>query len=169
MYFRQFEHQNNAIGSDRVLCLLRKEVCFETGFSLAVFSKTALFRGRHEHTHKKRKPRSMVRNVLNTRHYCIPDRALPDLADPAVSPQHGLGPHHLAGPVPPHLEDPVGEEPAGPGSEPDALLLQRQSHSAERLPAQRHPHFPGGSVAVCSPHPHRTCCAQGGSSIGQVV
>ena len=92
------------------------------------------------------------------------DCALPDLADPAVPHQHGLGTHHLAGPLSAHLEDPVGEEPAGPGPEPDALLLQWQSHRAEGLPAQRHPHLPGGGVTVRSPHPHRTRCAEGGSA-----
>ena len=38
--FCRFERQNITVGSDRVLSLNRKEVCFETGFSLAVFSKT---------------------------------------------------------------------------------------------------------------------------------
>ena len=40
LYFRQFEHQNNVIASDRVLSLHLKKVHFETSFSLAVFSKT---------------------------------------------------------------------------------------------------------------------------------
>ena len=31
-YFRRFEHQNNAIGNNRVLSLHRMEVCFETSF-----------------------------------------------------------------------------------------------------------------------------------------
>ena len=39
-YFCQFERENNAIGSDRVLSFHGKEAHFETGFSLAVFSKT---------------------------------------------------------------------------------------------------------------------------------
>ena len=33
-----FECQINATGNDRVLSLHQKEVCFETGLSLAVFS-----------------------------------------------------------------------------------------------------------------------------------
>ena len=50
------------MGSDRVLFLRRKEVCFETGFSLAVFSKTA----KAEFTERgaERGPCSVVRHVL---------------------------------------------------------------------------------------------------------
>ena len=59
--FCRFECQNNAVGSDRALSLYWKEVHFETGFSLAVFSKTT----KAEFT--KRGSRSMVQNVLRAR------------------------------------------------------------------------------------------------------
>ena len=38
--FDDLKVKGNAVGSDRVFSLHRKEVHFETGFSLAVFSKT---------------------------------------------------------------------------------------------------------------------------------
>ena len=40
LFFADFHARNNAVGSNRVLSLHWKEVHFETGFSLAVFSKT---------------------------------------------------------------------------------------------------------------------------------
>ena len=38
--FTDFNVKTNAVASDRVLSLHQKEVCFETSFTLDVFSKT---------------------------------------------------------------------------------------------------------------------------------
>ena len=66
--FCLFDCQHKKIGSNRVLSCYRKEVCFKTNFSLAVFSKTTkvefLFCGWHGHDHKEQGPCSAVQNVL---------------------------------------------------------------------------------------------------------
>ena len=80
LYFHRFERQNNAVGNDTVLSLHWKDICFETGFSLAVFQDKkirvcrtrASFHGQCKHNRKERGPPSMVRNVLlyvATRHH----------------------------------------------------------------------------------------------------
>ena len=71
--FAGFERQNNATGSDGVLSLHQKAVCFETGFSFAVFFQDkrsrvcgtgTSFHRRCEHSRKERRPCSTVWNVL---------------------------------------------------------------------------------------------------------
>ena len=56
--FPNLNVKTTVTGSDRVLSLHQKEVCFETGFNLAVFSKTTKV------VFVERGLRSMVRNVL---------------------------------------------------------------------------------------------------------
>ena len=57
--FANLNVKKNAIGRDRVPSLHVKEVCFETGFSLSVFSKTTKVE------FAELGPYSMVQNVLS--------------------------------------------------------------------------------------------------------